>query len=88
MKAEIKNIFQTILFLFCLLPVWVDAADYMAGLLVHRLIELLLMAAQEAICCLRTLMEEESTLPSQIRTRTWMLRLLLLQAVWVKPGLV
>ena len=28
MKAEIKNIFQTILFLFCLLPVWVDAADY------------------------------------------------------------
>ena len=28
MKTEIKNIFQTILFLFCLLPVWVDAADY------------------------------------------------------------
>ena len=28
MKIEIKNIIQTILFLFCLLPVWVDAADY------------------------------------------------------------
>jgi len=31
MKAEIKNIFQTILFLFCLLPVWVDAADYLVS---------------------------------------------------------
>ena len=31
MKTEIKNIFQTILFLFCLLPVWVDAADYLVS---------------------------------------------------------